>query len=130
WGSIVNECQNFMIGVKSTTVASLTGFESGIVNVVSPVNYTPSIGYNNVHNFSAPFVWDGTSNLIIETVFSNSIVGTPANGVIQNNHPTGFLSTLVYRADNQSVNTIAAATTSNVNVGFVRPDFKLNGSPV
>lgn len=130
WGTVVNSCQNFMVGMKSTTVASLVGFESSIVNVVAPVNYTPSVGYNNVHNFSAPFVWDGVSNLIIETVFSNSIVGTPANAVIQNNHSTGFLSTLVYRADNQSVVTIAAASNSNVNVGFVRPDFKLNGSPV
>ncbi|MBL7933332.1 MAG: T9SS type A sorting domain-containing protein, partial [Bacteroidia bacterium] len=130
WGTVVNSCQNFMVGMKSTTLASLTGFESNIVNVVTPINYTPSVGYNNVHNFAAPFVWDGTSNLVIETVFSNSIVGTSGNGVVQNNHPTGFLSTLVYRADNQSAATIAAATNSNVNIGFVRPDFKLNGSPV
>jgi hypothetical protein len=52
------------------------------------------------------------------------------NTVIQYNSPTGFQSTLVYRADNQSVQSIAAATSSNVNVGFVRPDFKLNGLSV
>lgn len=130
WGTLVNDCQNFMVGIKTTTVPSLTGFENGIVNVVSPANFTPSLGYANTHVFSAPFIWDGVSNLIIETVFSNSLVGTSGNAVIQNNHPTGFLSTLVYRADNQNVSTIAAATSSNVNVGFVRPDLKLNGIAV
>ncbi len=130
WGSVVNACQNFMVGMKSTTVSSMTGFENGIVNVATAINFTPSVGYSNTHVFTAPFIWDGQSNIIVETVFSNSVVGTSANAVIQNNHPTGYLSTLVYRADNQSIGAVAAATNSNVNVGFVRPDFKLNGTPV
>ncbi|WP_317899977.1 T9SS type A sorting domain-containing protein [Aurantibacillus circumpalustris] len=130
WGASINDCKNFMVGMKSTTVSALSVFEAGVSNVVSPSNFTPSIGYANTHSFSAPFVWDGISNLIVETVFSNSLIGTSANAVIQYNSPTGFLSTLVYRADNQSVSTIAAATTSNVNFGFVRPDFKLNGTQI
>ena len=130
WGSTLNDCQNFMVGIKATTVSALSVFETGISNVVSPVNYTPTLGYNNIHNFSAPFIWDGSSNIVIETVFSNSVAGTSGNTVIQYKTPTGFLSTLVYRADNQNVSAIAAATTSNVNIGFVRPDFKLNGTQV
>lgn len=130
WGGALNECQNFMVGVKATAVNVLNVFETGISNVVPPTNYTPSVGYNNIHNFSAPFIWDGTSNLVLETVFSNSIVGTAGNAVTQYNTSLGFQSTLVYRADNQNVSAIAAATTSNVNIGFVRPDFKLNGTQV
>ncbi|PBQ33135.1 hypothetical protein CNR22_15550 [Sphingobacteriaceae bacterium] len=130
WNSTLFSCQNFMVGMKSTTTSVLSVFETGISNVVPLTSYTPSVGYNNIHTFSAPFIWDGLSNLVLETVFSNSIVGTSGNTVAQYNSPIGFQSTLVYRADNQSVSAIAAATTSNVNIGFVRPDFKLNGTQV
>ena len=130
WNVSLNDCKNFMVGMKSTTASALSVFETGISNVVASSDFTPSIGYSNTHNFSAPFVWDGISNVIIETVFSNSIIGTSGNTVIQYNTPTGFLSTLVYRADNQNIATVAAATNSNVNVGFVRPDFKLNGTQI
>lgn len=130
WGASLNECKGFMVGMKATTVSLLSAFETGVLNVVPATDYTPSIGFGNTHNFSSPFVWDGSSNLIIETVFSNNTIGTAANAVVQYNSPTGFQSTLVYRADNQTASTIAAATTSNVNIGFVRPDFRLNGTQV
>jgi len=130
WGTSLMECKDFRISIKSTTTSILNAFESGLSNVVGPINYTPVVGGSNLHTFSAPFVWDGSSNVVIETVFSNSIIGTAGNAVIQNNSPTGFQSTLVYRADNQNISTISAATTSNVNVGFVRPDFTLNGVQV
>src|SRR5690606_5020540 len=57
----------------------------------------------------------------------NNITGATADGVVQYNSPTGFQSTLVYRADIQSFATIAAATTSNIATNFIRPDFKLHG---
>lgn len=130
WGGSLNACKGFMVGVKATTLSLLSSFETGVLNVVSATDYTPSIGFGNIHNFSSPFIWDGSSNLIIETVFSNNTIGTAANTVIQYNSPTGFQSTVVYRADNQTASAIAAATNSNVNVGFVRPDFRLNGTQV
>jgi hypothetical protein len=119
-----------MVGMKSTTLSQLSGFQTGISNVVPANNFTPAAGYNNIHNFSAPFIWDGTSNIVIETVFSNNIFGTSGNAVIQYNSPTAFQSTQVYRADNQNASTIAAASTTNASFGFVRPDFKLNGMQV
>lgn len=130
WGASLNECKGFMVGMKATTVSLLSSFETGVLNVVPATDYTPSIGIGNIHNFSSPFIWDGSSNLIVETVFSNNTIGTAANTVVQYNSPTGFQSTLVYRADNQTASAIAAATNSNVNVGFVRPDFRLNGTQV
>lgn len=130
WTTSIHDCQNFMIGAKLTSVNALTTFETGLTNVVPATNYTPVTGYNNIHLFSAPLIWDGISNLVLETVFSNSIIGTSANAVFQYRTPTAFPSTLVYRADNQDVSVIAAATSSNTNVGFVRPDFRLNGTQI
>jgi hypothetical protein len=43
-----------------------TGFSSNATEtVVGPTGYTPTIGIN-VHTFSAPFNWNGTSNIVIE----------------------------------------------------------------
>jgi hypothetical protein len=129
WGNTISHCENFQISVGHTTLSSITAFQSGM-NVVLPAsNFTPVVGINS-HAFVAPFIWDGQSNLIIETLFSNVIFGSAATSVIQYNSPTGYQSTVVYRADNQSFATIAAAAVSNVNVSNARPDFRLNGTSV
>jgi hypothetical protein len=128
WGGSLQQLQNFMISAKATTVSQLSSFETGLSLVYGPLNYTPAVG-TNIHNFASPFTWDGSSNVVLETVFSNSIVGSAGNAVFGYSSPTGFQSTLIYRADNQSVATIAAASNTNANVGFVRPDFKLKAQP-
>jgi len=130
WGSAVQDCQNFRVSMKATALSSLSSFENNLTTVSAATSFTPIVGYTNTHNFVNPFVWDGASNIVLETVFSNAIIGSAATSVIQNFSSTGFQSTLVYRADNQNFSTIANATTTNVNVGFVRPDFRLIGQSV
>jgi hypothetical protein len=130
WNMTLFDCQDFSVSMKATSTSVLSAFETGLTNVVPASHYTPVPGFGNVHSFTSPFIWDGSSNLVIETVFSNSITGTAANAVIQYHTPTGFRSTLVYRADNMHVSALAAATASNANIGFVRPDFRLNGMQV
>lgn len=44
---------------------------SGFLTVFGPTNYTESAGVN-MHTFSTPYNWDGTSNLIIDICFNNS----------------------------------------------------------
>lgn len=130
WGNTIFHCQNFQISIGHTTLSSITSFQ-GPLNVVLPAyNFTPVAGGFNTHVFANPFIWDGQSNLIVETVFSNGIFGSAVTSVVQYNSPTGFQSTVVYRADNQSFANIAAASFSNVNVGNARPDFRLNGTAV
>ncbi len=130
WGNTIFHCQDFQISIGHTTLSSITSFQ-GPLNVVLPAfNFTPVAGGFNTHVFANPFIWDGQSNLIVETLFSNGIFGNAATSVVQYNSPTGYQSTVVYRADNQNLATIAAATSSNVNVGNARPDFRLNGNPV
>lgn len=130
WGNTIADCKNFQIAIKSTTTSQLFSFENGLTTVYGPLNYTPTIGTSNLHSFTSSFIWDGVSNIVIEVMYSNNIAGTSGNSVIQNNSPTSFQSTLIYRADNQNISGIAAATSSNASIGFVRPDFSLNGLPV
>ncbi|HQQ95071.1 MAG TPA: T9SS type A sorting domain-containing protein [Bacteroidia bacterium] len=126
WGTLVQDCKSFQISVGHTTLTSLLSFQSGLTVVRPAYDFTPVAASFNTHSFSSPFVWDGNSNLVIETVFSNNMVGTAATAVMQYNSPAGFQSTVIYRADNQTFSAIAAATASNINVGAARPDFKLN----
>lgn len=128
WGSSMTSLQSFQISIGATSSGAVTGtFFTGLSVVLNAANYTPVVGYNNLHVFNTPFVWDGVSNLVVETVFSNNITGTTSDAVIQYNSPTSFQSTMVYRADGVTFATMAAATTTNVATSLVRPDFKLHG---
>lgn len=130
WGTAIQDCQNFRLSLASTTLSSLTQFVSNLNTVFGPQSFTPSIGFSNTHTFIAPFVWDGLSNIIVETAFSNNLIGNGSMSVIHNIHNAGFAATQVFRADNASISAITSATAGNINVGFIRPDFKLNGQSV
>lgn len=127
WGGSMTGLQSFQVSVGHSNLNATAGtFETGL-SIVSPAaGYTPVVGYGNMHTFTTPFVWNGTSNIMIETVFSNNITGTTNDNVIQYNSPTTFQSTMVYKADGQTFGTIAAAASSNDNPTNVRPDFKLH----
>lgn len=62
--------QGYTIGMKLTTVSSLSNFESGLTVVYNPTSYIETFGLNT-HVFSSPFYWDGTSNIVVETCFNN-----------------------------------------------------------
>ncbi len=125
WGGTLTACQNFQVSVGHTALTSISSFQTGLTQVIAPGSFTPTVGYNNTHTFSSPFVWNGTSNLIIETTFSNSITGGTNDLVTQYNSPTPFQSTIVYRVDGIAAATVATTTTVSFSYS-ARPDFKLN----
>ncbi len=129
WGSTITSLQNFKVSIGNSGLSILSAFQTGLTEVVAAGNFTPIVGYNNTHNFSAPFIWNGSSNIIIETTFSNNITGTASTTVTQYNSSTTFQSTIVYRADGVSAATAAAATTVNYSYS-ARPDLKLNGTKI
>jgi hypothetical protein len=59
------------IGMKNTTSTTLGSYETGTTNVYSG-NYSTTVGANNIA-LTTPFVWDGTSNLLVEICFDNSV---------------------------------------------------------
>jgi hypothetical protein len=127
WGGSITSCQDFQVSIGSTSATSLTAFESGLTQVVAPANYTPVVGYTNEHVFLSPFMWDGVSNLIIETTFSNNFLGGTNDGVITYNTSTSYQSSIVYRADSQTPAAIASGNTISVSAS-ARVDFKLNSA--
>lgn len=129
WGNSTFDCQAFQVNIGLTSLGSLSSFQSGLTNVIAPVNFTPSTGFNP-HYFSSSFLWDGVSNVIIETSFSNNNTGTIADAVTQytttNPGSITFNSTIVYYANNQTAASMATAPSINA-LYTARPDFKLNG---
>ena len=61
------------MGNSSVTALNLT-FETGLTQVYYNANLQPSgLGYaNNTLVFQTPFVWDGTSNVVLEICFNNN----------------------------------------------------------
>ena len=96
---------SFVVKIGTTSLSALTDFvvSSGFTTVFPSATYTHAVGWNTI-NFSTPFNWDGTSNIVIEvshsganssynaetyfTPTTNTTVATSFNGGI-----TGTLST-------------------------------------
>jgi len=70
-------CTNFTIRMGTTAQTALTGFVTGTSTVYGPTTFTPSA--TGVVNFvlTAPYVWNGTSNLVVEMVHN---AGNGGNG--------------------------------------------------
>lgn len=112
---------DFTIRMKNTTIPELTtNFETGLTQVYTTTAYTVLPNQINTHNFQTPFVWDGVSNIIIETCFNNNNWNGSQTITFT---PTTYASSLYYYADAAGVCTNATGTTS-VN----RPNF-LIGQP-
>ncbi len=115
----------FTISMKQTSLTAMTAWQTGMTTVYGPVDYpvggTWYTGWN-VHNFSTPFVWDGISNLIIETCFNNS---SYVYNVSINQSATSYASTIHYNSDATGVcsNTLINATSNQ------RPNMQFGLTP-
>jgi len=91
--------QGFSIALKHTSASAVSVLETGLTNVFSAATYTQVPGLNN-HIFSTPFIWDGISNLLVETCFNNTSWTSNTQTYWST---TTFTSSIWYRADNMTV---------------------------
>ena len=111
----------FNIKIGSTTATSLTSWQTGLTSVFSTSSYTSTTGWNT-HNFTTSFMWDGTSNIVIETCFDNYVSGGDySNNAVCNQTSTSFASTINYHSDGGGV----CASSSTPNSYSQRPNMKL-----
>ena len=95
---------NLAIKMKNsatTSFASATSWESGLTTVRNAASYTPVANLNSF-TLDTPFVWDGTSNLVVEMNYSNNNGGGSGTFNTAKHSATSFVSTIFYRADNQT----------------------------
>lgn len=110
---------NYNMAISTTTLTSITNFANlTFTTYVSVPSYTPVLGINT-HTFSTPFVWDGVSNLIIETCFNNQPAGY-TNNVSFTQSSTAFSSSVWFNADSDPA---VCTTTTTFNSMNQRPNF-------
>jgi len=128
----VDTMKDYSISVGNTTETSLSAsfIMTGLTNVIPTMpTYLPGAGgyANATQNFVTPFIWDGTSNVVIQVLWNNNDGGSPSSSTNQSTYyssgyPTG--TTRYYYADNLPTSDFATSVTG----GFattIRPDMML-----
>jgi len=116
------QLDDFTIALKNTTSTSVGNtFETGVTTVHGPADYTETTGWNT-HNFSSPFYWDGTSNILVEVCFNNGAWTQNAQTFYTS---TSFNSVGYYRADAMGV----CGTTNPVTTSSNRPNMRFVYTP-
>ncbi len=112
---------NFTIKIKNYSLlylASPTFDLTGFTTVYTSSSYQPVTGWNT-HTFSTPFYWDGTSNLLVETIYS------PIGSTTLQNVSTYY--TFIgeyYMTRYGGGNSIDAPTYTNGTLSAYRPNLK------
>ncbi len=111
----VNTCpelEDFYLKMKHTTANSLNDFDnSGWTQLTPPTDYTPYEGWNT-HTFTSPFVWNGTSNILIEVCFQNGAFTSNASTRYSS---TPFTSVAYRRRDGSGVCNLTSITATSSN---------------
>ncbi|MCB0809463.1 MAG: PKD domain-containing protein [Flavobacteriales bacterium] len=116
--------QGFQLRLGTTTAGALgANWVTGLSTHWGPTDHTDAAGWND-HVLDIPFVWDGVSNVVIETCFTN---GTPSQNAQFRNSPTGFQSVLHRSSD--ALNLCSSNFGSLVG-HFNRPNIRMAWSPV
>ncbi|MEI7724645.1 MAG: hypothetical protein WCK09_06040 [Bacteroidota bacterium] len=125
----------FYIQMGNTALNDFTAtanIQGGLTTVYNVASVTPAVG-TNTYSFASPFIWDGTSNVIVSISWSNANASNTASTVKVD--PTTNYSSQSYRADSQTPAFILAFTGPTAGVGTLatsqnRPQIKFNYTPV
>jgi hypothetical protein len=117
---------DFTLSMGLTTITNLgSPMQTGLFTVYNTVAITPAEGLNT-WTFQTPFYWDGVSNLVVETCWSNTNTGGPSCTVAYD--PTTFTAQSYYRADNQNSAVLCNVSTASAVMNS-RPQFYFNYQP-
>jgi hypothetical protein len=95
-----NVCTDFTIRMGNTTVTEMTGLISGTTDVYGPLSFIPTETGIVTFNLTTPYLWDGVSNIVVETVH-NTGNGGLGSGTTTKTSPTPNNS--VYRVAKDNV---------------------------
>lgn len=104
------------------TVATST-FATPTFTTVYSEDYTPYVGVNT-HVFSTPFVWNGTSDIIVQTCYNNPAYSSTSTNVKYD--ATSFVAMAYYYNTSSSTSPCSATTASGTQSN--RPQMIFNGN--
>ncbi len=115
----------FAVSIASTSNTNMSGGINSTATfspVYSSASYTPTTGVNTF-NFSTPYNWDGSSNIMIQFCWSNNNGGGQSNYALVDTQ--SYVSTAYYREDGETPSTVCGATTATSTTSR-RPKFIFN----
>lgn len=65
----------YTVKMKCTPATTLSNFDNNGLVQVYQANFTPTVGINT-HNFPQPYIWDGTSSLIVDVCYTRTVALT------------------------------------------------------
>ena len=113
---------NVNISIDTTSLTTLSSLQTGLTNVFSAATLTPTIGWN-AYTCSAPFVWNGTNNIVVEVCRDNSSWSS-GYGV-----EVSSVSNLTFGYYNDGV-TGCSMTSGNTTSFTSRPNIQFNTIPL
>ncbi len=114
---------SYTIKLASTSAASFasaTFLTPTFSTVYGPSSYTPVIGVNT-HNFTTPFNWDGTSNIVVEICFGSGTSGSSSTTMTYTS--TSFTSVAYFYSD-----VTAGCGQSAISTTTLRPNITFTGN--
>lgn len=120
--------------MKNTSSSVLSGFETGTIDVYGPTTYSPSASGWVTFNLSTAFVWDGTSNVLVEIVHN---AGNGGNGSGTTTYCTTTTNNKTYYGAKDNVSggisgfdALSSWTSSGVSTNGPNIRFGYSGYPV
>ena len=116
---------SFTISMKNSTATSITGWDNTGLTTVFQANYSiAGTGWQTI-NLTTPFLWDGTSNILVNICFDNNSYTSNTN--VYSTSASG----MNYHAHFDGSSTSGCTTTnSGSSYSTYRPNIKFNiGSP-
>jgi len=118
--AVMNACpalSDFNVSIGHSMKTEMTSWENGLTPVYNSSSYTPHLGWNTF-DFATPFVWDGSSNIVIEICSNNTSFTDLGNASVKRSN-TSFISTLNKHddlADVCAMNTVSDSYSSRPNL--------------
>ncbi|MXN90052.1 T9SS type A sorting domain-containing protein [Flavobacterium sp. Sd200] len=120
---------NLSVKIGTTTATGMTAFvtNASLATVYTNASYMPTTGINTLV-FSTPFVWDGTSNILVEFCHGNGASGATMNRTVRTD-ATSYVSSVKYHVSSATAADVVCGTTTGSNLASysVRPKFIFNG---
>lgn len=119
--SVPNEAlPNFIVRMKHTSAADVTDWQSaeGMTTVYTSGSYMPVAGDFHMLELSSPFTWDGVSNLLVDTAFSQVSQWSQSGSVRYSSIANGYRYTQSDSADQTNVFSAGYTHISRPNIRF------------
>jgi hypothetical protein len=117
-----DDLTGFTIKLGQTNAFSISSWVNGLTQVYTNASQSAVPGWN-VYNFTTPFIWDGTSGLVVDICFDNYPNGYTTNGIVRQSS-TAYTSCVGYHSDNGGVCTSGTGSTY-----YQRPNIKFSATP-